>query len=123
MKIDIHPDVHVTLESVEAAPDIEAPFNRPHAYRYHICIRNDHSQPIQLLGRKWLLRTTSGRLDVIEAEGLVGKKPHIAPGTEFRYQSFHLIQQPTHVTGSYIGRTSSGHPFSTHIPPFTLDLP
>jgi len=54
----------------------------------------------------------------------VGQTPRIAPGSEFRYNSFHLLNTQSAVAeGSYIGVDQAGRWVITRIPRFEMIVP
>ncbi len=67
--------------------DLSNEANSNYFYNYEIIITNRLSVPVQLLTREWhvvhLLHGTS----TISGEGVVGEKPVLLPGEEFKYVS------------------------------------
>jgi hypothetical protein len=55
---------------------------------------------------------------VIEGDGVVGECPRLTPGTQFHYQSYHLIASDSVAEGAYLGQVEDGERVFTRIPPF-----
>lgn len=97
---------------------------RPHCFVYFITIRNDSSETVKIIMRKWVVTPEIGDVIVVEGEGVVGETPLLQPGEEFSYNSYHLLERtPATAQGSYLGLTTSGNKVITRIPPFTMTLP
>ncbi len=119
-RIPVEKAVRVSVQSVEHAPQIETTGRRPHAFRYRILIENTLDTGVLLRGRKWVLCSKNGEIEIIEASGVVGKAPYLKPGEEFRYESYHLVNGITHAKGAFFGRTDEGRWFCALIPAFEL---
>lgn len=99
------------------------PTGRPHAFVYFITVQNDSKERITLLGRKWIVRDASGRREVFEGDGIVGKTPTLGPGEHFSYNSFHTTSGDASAEGSFHGVDDSGAPVHVRIPSFALIVP
>lgn len=119
-QIPVESAVVASLEALEFAPHVQTGPFRPYAFRYRILIKNLLPTQVVLRARKWILRSDSGVIDVIEATGIVGQAPRIKSGGEFRYESYHLARGPTQVQGSFFGITEFGHPFCSLLKPFRM---
>ena len=95
----------------------------PHAFVYFLTIENETPHTVHLLARKWILEYQDGTTRVIEGDGIVGKKPTLAPGEQFSYNSFHLSDQSALAMGSFFGRDENDRPIFTRTPPMDLHLP
>ena len=93
-------------------------------FSYEITITNQHSQPVQLLSRRWVVTDGNEHVQEIEGEGVVGEQPTIQPHQSYQYTSGTVLA--THVGsmyGHYIMETASGERFKATIPAFTLAQP
>ncbi len=71
-----------------------------HVFVYHIEITNNGDESVQLISRHWDISDDGGEDYIVEGQGVIGKKPHIAPGQSHRYQSFCVLKG---MTGSMKG--------------------
>ena len=102
---------------MEYNPHEEGTPDRPYGFVYHITIHNDSPRVVTIKGRKWVVTNadTNSKL-VIEGDGVVGECPRLTPGTQFHYQSYHLIESDSVAEGAYLGpgrrRRAGVHPHS-----------
>jgi ApaG protein len=113
----------VSVDQVEYTAGNPAAPDRPHEFAYYITIHNDSSRAITIKGRKWIVTNAGGEKNIIEGDGVVGRFPRLEPGTQFHYNSFHLIQSDSRAEGAYLGQDDSGLRVFAKIPPFELRLP
>jgi ApaG protein len=85
------PGLWVSLDRVEYNPHEEGTPDRPYGFVYHITIHNDSPRVVTIKGRKWVVTNADNSKLVIEGDGVVGECPRLTPGTQFHYQSYHLI--------------------------------
>ena len=81
------------------------------------------SSPVTILGRKWIVKDTTGDTLVVEGDGVVGQTPRLTPGQTFSYNSYHVIAEPSQATGTFFGRTDSGRAVFVRVPEFKMELP
>lgn len=118
------PELKVLVENVVFHQEALTPPDRPYCFVYVITIRNDTEQSVQIKGRKWVVTNARGEITAVEGDGVVGQFPEIPPGSEFRYNSFHLLNTQSAVAeGSYIGVNSQGQRVITRIPRFEMIVP
>jgi len=118
------PGLAVTVDRVEYQPDAQTPPERPHCFAYFITIHNDSDVPVTIKGRKWVVRNARGEITAVEGDGVVGQFPLIAPGDEFSYNSYHLLDAESAVAeGSYLGVDAAGRKVITRIPKFEMVVP
>ena len=115
--------LHVTVDSLQFDPHAQAPPDRPYAFRYTITIENLSPIGVRIHGRKWIIRDKSGRVEVVEGDGVIGKTPELLPGEKFTYESYHLIQTESIAEGAYFGLTDQKKPIFTRIPKFEMHPP
>jgi len=105
------------LEGLPAQPD------RPHPFVYHISIHNHSSETVNIFGRKWILRDSDGRTQIVEGDGVVGQRPSLKPGQSFSYNSYHVIDSPSNASGAFYGTTLNGRAVFARIPSFEMHPP
>ncbi|MBI3580384.1 MAG: Co2+/Mg2+ efflux protein ApaG, partial [Ignavibacteriales bacterium] len=66
--------------------------SRKFVFAYFIRIENNGKEKVQLLRRHWFIRHSSGRLEEVEGEGVIGKQPVIAPGEYHEYNSYCILE-------------------------------
>ncbi len=91
---------------------------------YHIRIENETGQTLQLLSRHWRITDATGKVDVVEGEGVVGEQPVIAPGRSHDYVSGCPLTTPQgSMEGHYTFVGEDGRAFEAAIPYFPLAAP
>ncbi|MGA1072433.1 MAG: Co2+/Mg2+ efflux protein ApaG [Pseudohongiellaceae bacterium] len=101
-----------------------SPASSQYAFAYTVHITNNGNQSVQLIARRWLIIDDNDEVQEVAGEGVIGQKPHIAPGQSFHYTSGAILQTPFGtMRGDYEMITQSGERFLADIPPFLLSLP
>jgi ApaG protein len=101
-----------------------SPESGRYVFSYTITIRNASDVPAQLVARHWVITDAHGKVQDVRGEGVVGEKPHLAPGEAFRYTSAAMIETPVGtMRGEYRMVAGDGESFDAEIPPFTLSIP
>lgn len=116
-------DFVAALEHVVYEPSLDAEPSRPFPFAYFIRLENNGSQPLRVQGRKWIVTGASGRVDVVEGEGVIGQLPVIDPGTSFRYNSYLTLAENSTVVGSFFARRADGILVAARLPQFYITLP
>ncbi|MGA3245571.1 MAG: Co2+/Mg2+ efflux protein ApaG [Bacteroidota bacterium] len=94
---------------------------RKFVFAYFIRIENNSSQTVQLTRRHWFIRHSSGRVEEVEGEGVVGKQPTIRPGSFHEYNSYCILETlEGTMEGTYLMQRENGDLFRVTIPKFTL---
>lgn len=94
---------------------------RKFVFAYFIRIENNSSQSVQLLRRHWFIKHSSGRIEDVEGEGVVGKQPSIRPGNFHEYNSYCILETlEGNMEGTYLMQRENGEIFRVTIPKFTL---
>ncbi|HTY37642.1 MAG TPA: Co2+/Mg2+ efflux protein ApaG [Bacteroidota bacterium] len=94
---------------------------RKFIFAYFIRIENNSTQSVQLLRRHWFISHSSGRIEEVEGEGVVGKQPTIRPGDFHEYNSYCILETlEGSMEGTYLMQRESGELFRVTIPKFTL---
>jgi ApaG protein len=115
VRIIVHPQ-YVAEQSEPAA-------NR-YLFAYHITIRNEGGETVQLLSRHWVITDGEGHVEEVRGPGVVGYQPVLKPGEEFQYTSGCPLPTPV---GTMHGEFNMVVPDSTErfdarIEPFRLAL-
>jgi ApaG protein len=93
-------------------------------FAYHVKVRNDGTDTVQLVGRHWIITDATGRVEEVRGPGVVGEQPVLKPGQSFDYTSGCPLPTPMGTMhGSYQMVTQKGERFDAEIAPFTLAEP
>ena len=105
-------------------PEQSDPAGAHYLFAYHITIRNEGTQAVQLLTRHWVITSGDGKVDEVRGPGVVGYQPLLRAGEEFQYTSGCPLNTPVGTMhGSFQMVTDSGEPFDALIAPFRLAVP
>ena len=100
-------------------PDIPRYF-----FAYWVTITNESETTIKLLDRHWEITDATGKLEVVDGEGVIGKQPIIKASTSFSYNSFCPLETEFGMmTGHYQVKCEDGHFMKIKIPKFQLISP
>ena len=102
---------------------VSLPADKPHAFVYHITLRNGSEHTVTLLGRKWVVEHTDGSQLVIEGDKIVGETPRLGPGEQFSYNSYHVTGCDAVARGSFHGVDELGRKLHVLLPPFEMRVP
>jgi ApaG protein len=84
-------------------------------------IRNEGSQPAQVLSRHWVVIDADGDRHEVDGPGVVGRMPRLEPGEEFHYVSHCPLQTAWGtMEGAYTLSRDDGERFLANIPRFYL---
>jgi len=115
--------IRVAASAVFSAADSD-PDDRNFIFRYTIVIANQGDAPAQLVSRHWIIIDANGQREEVKGPGVVGQTPRLAPGQEFKYQSFCPLKTPWGtMEGSYEMKRDDGETFSVQIQRFYLRQP
>ena len=95
------------------------------SFSYSITIENQSNDSVQLISRHWKIFDSLKNLEIVEGEGVIGKKPIIAPKKSYTYSSYcNLISPLGSMKGFFnmINFTTTKS-FRVHIPSFQLIVP
>ena len=95
------------------------------AFTYIITIENQSKDSVQLKSRHWKIKDSLSRTELVDGEGVIGKKPVLQPGESHTYQSGCLLSSPFgNMSGFYsmVNFTTSKQ-FGVVIPAFKLSAP
>ena len=106
-------------------PDQSDPEQNEFVWAYRVQIENHGAATVQLLSRTWRITDATGRIVLVQGEGVVGEQPVLRPGEAFEYTSGTPLATPSgFMAGEYHMLTqSTGERFDVSIPTFSLDSP
>ncbi len=108
----------------EYLPDRSDPRRGRWVFAYHVTIRNEGDEVVQLLGRHWVITDAHGAIEEVRGPGVVGQQPILTPGASHEYSSGCPIGTSVGTMhGSYRMVTVSGEQFDAEIAPFALSEP
>lgn len=95
------------------------------AFGYNISIENLSNQAVQLDSRHWKIFDALNHLEIIEGEGVIGKKPILQPGESHTYTSGCLLSSPFGAMHGYYNMLNfkKSNYFKVYIPSFKLNAP
>ncbi len=95
------------------------------AFSYHITIENQSKDSVQLKSRHWEIYDTLNDKEVVDGEGVIGKKPVIKPGEKHAYSSGCLLTSPIGAMKGHFNMINftSSQRFKVTIPIFKLSAP
>ena len=64
------------------------------AFSYHITIENHSKDSVQLTSRHWEIFDSLNNIEIVDGEGIIGKKPVLKPGENHTYSSGCLLSSP-----------------------------
>lgn len=96
-----------------------------YAFGYKITIENQGKDSVQLQSRHWEILDALNNEEIVDGEGVIGKKPVIKPGESHTYTSGCLLTSPFgamqgHYTMVNLATTKQFH---VNIPAFKLSAP
>lgn len=95
------------------------------AYGYKITIENQSKDSVQLNSRYWQIMDALNNVEVVEGEGVIGKKPVIKPGESHSYNSGCLLTSPFGAMNGHYNMVNftTTKRFKVAIPTFKLSAP
>ncbi len=95
------------------------------AFSYRVTIENQSKDSVQLTTRHWEIYDALNNLEVVDGEGVIGKKPVIKPGESYTYSSGCLLSSPLGAMKGYFNMVNftSTRSFRVVIPTFKLSAP
>lgn len=106
-------------------PEQSAPDAGQYLFAYHITIRNEGQETVQLLSRHWIITDGEGHIEEVRGPGVVGQQPTLRPGEQFEYTSGCPLTTPVgSMRGAFtLQRLDGTERFDADILPFTLAMP
>jgi ApaG protein len=95
------------------------------AFSYQITIENHSKDSVQLMTRHWEIFDSLNNIEVVDGEGVVGKKPVIKPGESHTYSSGCLLASPYGAMRGHFNMINftSTRNFRVIVPNFKLSAP
>lgn len=93
-----------------------------YAFAYEITIENHSKDVVQLMTRRWEISDSLSDVEIVEGEGVIGKKPILKPNESHTYSSGCLLSSPFGAMKGYfnmINYTSTRN-FRVIVPSFRL---
>jgi ApaG protein len=95
------------------------------AFSYQIKIENHSKDSVQLITRHWEIFDSLNELEIVDGEGVIGKKPVLKPGEFYTYSSGCLLSSPHGAMKGHfnmINFTTTNN-FRVIVPSFRLSAP
>ena len=95
------------------------------AFSYEIIIENHSKDSVQLTTRHWEIFDSLNDLEVVDGEGVIGKKPVLKPGEKHTYSSGCLLSSPHGAMRGYFSMINftTTRTFRVVVPTFRLSAP
>ncbi len=95
------------------------------AFGYKVTIENQSKDSVQLNSRYWKILDALNNVEVIEGEGVIGKKPVLKPGESHTYNSGCLLTSPFGAMQGHYNMVNftTTNKFKVYIPSFKLSAP
>lgn len=95
------------------------------AFTYHVTIENQSKDSVQLNSRHWEIYDALNNVEIVDGEGVIGKKPVLKPGETHTYSSGCLLSSPIGAMKGYFNMVNftSTRSFKVEIPAFKLGAP
>lgn len=96
-----------------------------YAFSYQITIDNQSKDSVQLNSRHWEIYDALNNKEIVDGEGVVGKKPVIKPGESHSYTSGCLLASPIGAMNGFYNMVNftSTKSFKVIIPTFRFSAP
>ncbi|MGB6230562.1 MAG: Co2+/Mg2+ efflux protein ApaG [Litorimonas sp.] len=93
-------------------------------WAYTVEIDNQSEDDLRVTGRYWHIADSRGQVQEVRGQGVVGEKPVVRAGEQFRYTSGAPLSAPSGMmSGSYRVEPEQGDAYDIDIPVFVLDSP
>jgi len=95
------------------------------AFSYEITIENHSKDSVQLTSRHWEIFDSLNEIEIVDGEGVIGKKPVLKPGETHIYSSGCLLLSPYGSMQGYFNMINftSTKLFKVIVPTFKLNAP
>ena len=96
-----------------------------YAFEYSVKIENQSKEVVQLDSRHWVILDSLNEEEIVDGEGVIGKKPVLKPGQSHTYTSGCLLASPYGAMYGYYRmiNLNSTKKFNVMIPVFKLSAP
>ncbi|MBL7887655.1 MAG: Co2+/Mg2+ efflux protein ApaG [Flavobacterium sp.] len=95
------------------------------AFSYEITIENHSKDSVQLNSRHWEIFDSLNNLEIVDGEGVIGKKPVLKPGEKHTYSSGCLLSSPHGAMRGHFNMVNftTTKSFKVIVPTFKLNAP
>jgi ApaG protein len=95
------------------------------AFSYEITIENHSKDSVQLNSRHWEIFDSLNNLELVDGEGVIGKKPVLKPGETHTYSSGCLLSSPHGAMRGHFNMVNftTTKSFKVIVPTFKLNAP
>lgn len=95
------------------------------AFGYRVTIENQSKDSVQLVSRHWKIMDALNKTEIVDGEGVIGKKPVLKPGESHTYSSGCLLTSPIGAMRGYYNMVNftSTRKFRVVVPTFKLSAP
>ncbi|AWH84879.1 Co2+/Mg2+ efflux protein ApaG [Flavobacterium album] len=95
------------------------------AFSYEITIENHGKDSVQLNTRHWEIFDSLNDIEIVDGEGVIGKKPVLKPGEKHTYSSGCLLASPFGAMRGYFSMVNftTTRTFKVIVPTFRLSAP
>jgi len=95
------------------------------AFGYQVTIENQSKDSVQLTSRFWNIKDALKDNEIVQGEGVIGKKPVLLPGETHTYNSGCLLSAPFGSMSGYYEMVNftTSEKFKVAIPAFKLSAP
>lgn len=96
-----------------------------YSFSYRVTIKNQGKDTVQLFARHWEIKDALNNIELVDGEGVIGKKPILKSGESHSYTSGCLLTSPLGSMSGYyllINYTDTSN-FKVFIPSFKLNAP
>ena len=96
-----------------------------YAFTYQVTIENQSKDSVQLNSRHWEIYDALNDMEMVDGEGVIGKKPVLKPGEAYTYSSGCLLSSPIGAMKGHFNMVNftSTRSFKVEIPSFKLGAP
>ena len=96
-----------------------------YAFSYQITIENNSKDTVQLVTRHWEILDSLNDNEIVDGEGVIGKKPVLRPGEQHNYSSGCLLTSPYGAMKGHFNMINftTTRNFKVAIPAFKLAAP
>jgi len=95
------------------------------AFGYKVTIENQSKDSVQLNARHWMIYDALNDNEIVDGEGVIGKKPVLKPGESHTYSSGCLLTSPFGAMKGHYSMVNftTTKKFNVAIPAFKLSAP
>jgi ApaG protein len=94
-------------------------------FGYEITIENQSKDSVQLNSRHWRIMDALNHIEIVDGEGVIGKKPVLQPGESHTYSSGCLLTSPIGAMRGFFNMVNftTTKKFRVNVPSFKLSAP